>query len=326
MIGRTERREWAAAGIHDPGLQLGFHQARELNARHGKTYYLAARMLPPAKRPYVHGLYGFARYADDIVDDLDATITDAERSRQFEAWRDAFLQALAAADSRDQLVAAVTHTIGRWQIPIRYFADFLTAMAMDLTVTEYQTYADLEAYMWGSAAVIGLQMLPILGYRSQDEELARRTAADLGIAFQLTNFIRDVAEDLSRGRIYLPQESLQAAGVDRDRLVRASRRGLVDPPIRRLVQGEVERARRLYRAAEPGIELLDPSSRPCMRIAFRLYSEILDQVENADYNVFARRATVPLRRRARVAGAELFRARAVRWRRLSPADASGSVA
>src|SRR5579875_2779269 len=133
---------------------------------------------------------------------------------------------------------------------MRYIEDFLASMRSDLTVAEYPRYSDLERYMWGSGAVIGLLLLPILGTRSR--ALAEPYAADLGIAFQLTNFIRDVGEDLSRGRIYLPGEDLTLFGVDPDRL----RRGVVDGPVRRLLAYEIARTREIYRSARPGIRLL----------------------------------------------------------------------
>ena len=179
-------------------------------------------------------------------------------------------------------------TAARWDIPHSYFAEFLDSMRMDLTVNGYATYEDLLKYMWGSAAVIGLQTLPILG-RADDSvpwDQLETHAIDLGYAFQLTNFLRDVAEDLRRDRVYLPQESLDQFGVDRERL----RRGRVDEPIRNLLAWEIERARGLYRRAEPGIELLHPTSRDCLRTALVLYAAILDEIEDNDYDVFSRRA------------------------------------
>src|SRR3954452_22957656 len=170
-------------------------------------------------------------------------------------------------------------------------------MRIDLSVAAYHTYDDLARYMWGSAAVIGLEMLPVLG-RAGDEvrwDVLEQHAIDLGLAFQLTNFLRDVAEDLRRGRVYLPQESLDRFGVDRDRLAR----GRVDEPIRNLVAWEIERARGLYQRAAPGIELVHPSSRPCLRTAATLYAEILGEIERADYDVFSDRVSVgPVRRAA----------------------------
>lgn len=297
------RRELNAAGITDARLRMAYERCRVINARHGRTYYLATLLLPPAKRPHVHALYGFARYADDIVDDLDADDA-AERAGRFTAWRDDFLADVEWGASADPVRVAVMDTIRRFEIPVAYFRDFLDSMRMDLTVTAYETYEDLTRYTWGSAAVIGLEMLPILGRVSDDVEwdVLRPHAIDLGVAFQLTNFVRDIGEDFRRGRVYLPQESLRASGVDRDRLAHAVRAGRVDGPIRALLAREIERTRALYRSAAPGIDLVHPTSRDCIYTAARLYEGILDEVERADYDVFAHRVSVPPRRRLRVAG------------------------
>lgn len=310
-------RELSAAGVTDPRLRAAYQLCRRLNARHGKTYYLATLLLPPAKRPYVHALYGFARYADDMVDDLGAARETSERAGRFGAWSREFLADLERADSDDPVCRAVIDTIRRWRIPRSHFAAFLDSMRMDLAVTTYPTFDDLSRYMWGSAAVIGLQMLPILG--RADESIGwddiETHAAELGIAFQLTNFLRDIGEDLHRGRIYLPQDSLRAFGVDRGRLSWAARSGRPDVHVRGLIAAEIDRARDFYRRAAPGIELLHPTSRDCLRTAYRLYGGILDEIEAAGFNVFDRRIAVPRRRRARVAARGLIGAWTARRQR-----------
>lgn len=283
--------ELDAAGITDPALRAGYRRCRSINASHGRTYYLATLLLPPAKRPAIHALYGFARHVDDLVDEHGGV--------GFSEWCDDFLAELDWGSTSDPVRRAVIDTVERWQIPHSYFADFLDSMRMDLTVTGYATFDDLARYMWGSAAVIGLETLPVLG--RADESIGwdrlESPAIDLGYAFQLTNFLRDVAEDLRRGRVYLPQDSLDQFGVDRDRL----RRGRVDEPIRNLLAWEIERARALYRSAELGIPLVDPSSQDCLRTALTLYEGILDEIERNDYDVFSRRVSVGLARRGLVA-------------------------
>jgi phytoene synthase len=293
----TGRGELDAAGIEGAALRTSYARCRRLNAEHGKTFYLAALLLPPAKRPYVHALYGLARHVDEIVDDHSAT-TALERAARLERWSTDFLADLDWGATSDPVSRAVLDTIARWDIPVGYFADFLEAMRMDLTVVSYETYDDLARYMWGSAAVIGLEMLPVLG-RADDNtrwDEIEPYAIDLGTAFQLTNFIRDVGDDLRRGRVYLPQESLDKFGVDRDRLAR----GRVDESIRNLLAWEIERARRLYARAAPGVDLVHPTSRDCLRTAFTLYGEILTEIERADYDVFSSRVRVGALRRASV--------------------------
>jgi 15-cis-phytoene synthase len=298
--------ELAAAGITDSQLRDGYRLSRRLNARHGRTYFLATLLLPAAKRPYVNALYGFARWADDLVDDLDPTLDDDARAERFRTWSSDFLRSLENGRSDDPLVRAVIDTSRRWNIPAAHFRDFLDSMAQDLVTTEYETYADLERYMWGSAAVIGLEMLPILGRRDPQtpSSALEPYASALGQAFQLTNFIRDVGEDLDRGRIYLPQESLRRFGVDRT--VLAQRR--INQPIRDLLAFEIERTRAIYRQAEPGLDLVAATSEPCLRTAFVLYRQILDEIERADYDVFSTRAVVSQPRRLQVAGRGLVRA------------------
>jgi phytoene synthase len=292
------RRELDAAGISGAALRVSYARCRAINAEHGKTFFLATLLLPPAKRPYVHALYGFARHVDDIVDDISPAMGTAERAERLREWGDDFLADLDWGDTSDPVSRALIDTVRRWEIPTSYFADFLESMRMDLTVRSYATYDDLTRYMWGSAAVIGLQMLPILGraHAGVRWDVLESHAIELGTAFQLTNFIRDIAEDLRRGRVYLPEESLRKFGVDRDRLAR----GRVDEPIRNLLAWEIERTRRLYAKAAPGIELVHPTSQDCLRTAFTLYAEILSEIERADYDVFTRRVSVPLTRRATV--------------------------
>ena len=275
-------------------LAAAYERCRELHRRHGRTYYLATRLLPAWKRRHVHALYGFTRYADEIVDRTEA-LPPAERAALLTEWSDRFLAGLRGEPIDDPLLPAVLHTIAVFDLDLEDFGKFLRSMAMDLTVTSYATYDDLLGYMEGSAAVIGTMMLPILG--SDDRAAAREPARQLGLAFQLTNFIRDVGEDLDRGRTYLPDEHLARFGVTREELDRR----VAIPEIKSLIEYEVSVAQQHYEQAAPGIPLLHPASQACMRTAFRLYGGILDEVVAADYDVFTRRATVPNSRRAAVA-------------------------
>jgi 15-cis-phytoene synthase len=308
------RRELDAAGIHDPALRRSYERCRKLNAAHGKTYYLATLLLPAAKRPYVHALYGFARYADEIVDDLDSTLTAGEKARWLEDWGSRFLK---GEHDDVGVLPAIHDTIARWHLPMEHFEAFLDSMRMDLEVTQYQTFDDLMTYVHGSAAVIGLQMVPVLETEPGMEEIAAVYASDLGVAFQLANFIRDVGEDLARGRIYLPMDDLEAHGVTRHHL----KQGVVDARIRRLLAYEIARTREIFRSAAPGVRLLHPTSRDCIETATSLYSAILDQVEKADYQVLHQRVQVGVARRLTVAVPGLVRARAARRRPTSTASA-----
>ena len=277
-------------------LTESYELCRQLHRRHGRTYYLATRLLPDWKRRHVHALYGFARYADEIVDAMDGTPA-AARARRLRGWSDRFLAGLAGVRVDDPVLPAVLHTLEVFQLDRDDFAAFLRSMAMDLTVTTYATYDDLLDYMAGSAAAIGTMMLPVLG--AADLDAAREPARQLGLAFQLTNFIRDVPEDLDRGRVYLP-----LADLDRFRVRPADLRRPTDP-VRELIAFEVGRAREHYRRAAPGIAMLSRGSQPCIRTAYQLYGGILDEIVAAGYDVCTRRATVPVAKRLAVAARNL---------------------
>jgi 15-cis-phytoene synthase len=285
-------------------LGAAYERCRQLHARHGRTYYLATLLLPRWKRRHVHALYGFVRYADEIVDDLASTLDRAGQAAELAAWGRRFLAGLRGVPTDDPVLPAVIHTVRAFDLDVGDFERFLASMAMDLERDGYATYQDLCGYMEGSAAVIGTMMAPIL--ESADPPAAREHARQLGLAFQLTNFLRDVAEDLERGRVYLPQADLERFGVTRADLAAE----VAGPNVAELLAFEVGRARAHYAAAEPGIELLAPSSRPCIRVAFDLYGGILDEIERAGYQVLDRRVRVPRRRRAAVAGRHLMAARA----------------
>ena len=281
-------------------LAASYELCRRLNARHGRTYYFATRFLPRERRHHVHALYGFARYADDLVDHFDLDWPPQRRASELRAWSDEFLSALACGRTADPVLRAVIATVDELGIAHDDLRAFLRSMAMDLTVTRYATWDDLQEYVYGSAAVIGAMMLPVLGARHPD---ARARAMDLGVAFQLTNFLRDVAEDWDRGRIYLPLEDLTRFGVTEDDFARRR----VTPAMRRLLAFEAARARALYRRAEDGWGMLEPRSQACIRIAHRCYGEILDALAAADWQVFTHRAHVPTRRKLAIAARELAR-------------------
>jgi phytoene synthase len=297
--------ELDAAGIVGAELRASYEECKRLNSLHGKTYYLATLLLPAAKRPFVHALYGFARYADEIVDDLESTLTLDEKAEALKNWGEGVLKDLQAGESKDAIGMALADTVRRFNIPIEYFESFMHSMTMDLTVSEYQTFDDLMEYVYGSASVIGLQMLPILGALSPD---AYPLAEKLGTAFQLANFIRDVGEDLDRGRIYLPIKELESHGVTWEML----NQRVVTPQIRSALKEQIERVRRLQREADAGIHLLEPSSRPCIEAASELYCGIVDEVEKIDYQIFTERAKTSQWRRAKVALPALVRAIAAR--------------
>ncbi len=279
-------------------LAAGYAECARLTRAHGTTYYWGALLLPPGARRHVHAIYALCRLADDIVDAPGATTVAGPATRAALAgFRARFEAALAGRPTGDAVLAAVAHTITTRHIDPECFDRFFDAMAMDLEISSYQTFDDLCGYMEGSAAVIGEMMLPVLEPTSPR---ARRPARALGLAFQLTNFLRDVGEDLDRGRVYLPQADLQRFGADP-----ARRR--VDAPWRAVMRFEIERNRRLYREAAAGIAHLPPASARCVATAHTLYSRILGRIEARDYDVFSGRARVPTAAKAATAAVTLLR-------------------
>jgi len=307
--------ELDAAGVRDPSLRESYRRCRAINARDGKTFFLATRLLAPRQRPAVHALYGFARRADDILDDLDPAQDVEARTQQLQLLSTQLFNRLVERGpcGDDPTLTAVVHTARKYDIDWDLFDDFLASMRMDLTVTDYPDRPALERYMYGSAEVIGLQLLPILGTVGPREEAAPHAAA-LGKAFQLTNFIRDVDEDLQRGRVYLPADELAAHGVDRELLgwCQANRR--TDPRVRRALVEQLAITRGVYQQARAGIAMVMPASRPCVEAALTLYSEILDRVEDIDYAIFGQRATVGKPRKLAVAAGGITRAWGARLR------------
>ncbi len=290
--------ELTAAGIVDPKLRASYQECKRLNSIHGKTYYLATLLLPPAKRPHVHALYGFARYADEIVDDLASNLTLDEKALLLKKWSNQVLSDIKSGSSNDPIAAAVVDTTSRFKIPIAHFEAFLHSMNMDLSVRQYQTYEDLNEYVYGSAAVIGLQMVSVLGTISPDAVTSANEAAEkLGIAFQLANFIRDVGEDLDRGRVYLPMTELEAHGVNRQMLEER----VITPQIKSALKEQIQRVRRLQNESTAGIKLLTPGARECIQAAGQLYCGIVDEVEKIDYQIFTKRAKTSNWRRTKVA-------------------------
>ena len=298
--------ELKAAGITDSELRNSYLECKRLNNLHGKTYFLATKLLPPAKRPFVHALYGFARYADEIVDDLASTLSENEKADALKNWGSEVLANIKSGKSNDHIGAALVDTVNRFSIPISYFEAFLHSMTMDLTVTEYHTYEDLYEYVYGSAAVIGLQMVPILGTISKESMTEANIAAEkLGTAFQLANFIRDIGEDLTRGRVYLPVTELQSHGVTREMLEAR----IVTPQIKNALKEQIQRVRRLQAEAKVGINLLSAESRACIEAASELYCGIVDEVEKIDYQIFDKRAKTSNWRRLKVAFPAYIKAR-----------------
>jgi 15-cis-phytoene synthase len=287
-------------------LDAAYRHCAQIAARHGKSYHLATRLLTSDRRPAVHALYAAARTADDLVD-----VPGADPAGDLAEWSRSVLAELDAGWSDDPVRLALVHTYRRHDIAVEHLVDFLAAMTSDLEVDSYPDMAALDRYMWGSASVIGLQVLPVLGTaRGVAREEAAPHAIALGEAFQLTNFLRDVAEDIDRGRVYLPADAMAAHGVTREQLAQKRH----DARFAALMREMVAVVRRRYDDAAPGTRLLAPESRDCVRAATALYGGILTEIERADYRVLDGRVSVSRPRRLAVFARRLTAAQLARVR------------
>jgi len=277
-----------------PTTARGARACRRLTRHHARTFYFASHCLPRATRAHAYAVYGFCRWADNGVDDARDR---AEATARLAHARDTLDLAYSAEPTIPPGLLAFRATVRERSIPRHLFDDLLDGMAMDLSIGRYPDFPSLERYCYRVAGVVGLMMTHIFGFR---DRRCLPNAVALGIAMQLTNILRDVAEDLGRGRIYLPQDELAAFGVGETQLAE----GRVDANFRALIRFQIARARRLYAEAEPGIpHLIGDTSRLTVRLMGRLYAGILDAIERQDGDVFRARAHVPLPRKVRTLAA-----------------------
>ncbi len=277
-------------------LEAGYAECARLTRAYGTTYYWGTALLPVPQRRHVYAVYALCRLADDIVDAEGATTGDVAATAAALAGFRARFDAALSGDPPDAVLAAIAHTVRETGIDTECFDRFFGAMAMDLSLTCYATWDDLCGYMEGSAAVIGEMMLPVLQPLTPD---ALEPARALGFAFQLTNFLRDVGEDLDRGRVYLPAADLARFGAD-------PWRRTVDQSWRDAMAFEIARNRELYALARTGLAMLPPASARCVGTALDLYAQILERIEARDYDVFSGRARVPTWRKAVTAAGALL--------------------
>lgn len=252
---------------------------RRLHRQYGTTYYFATSRFRPATRRRVHALYGFVRVPDEWVDN-----PQDDPIPRLRAYHEDLICALEGGRAHHPALRAFGDVARACGMAPDEPLCFLDAMAMDLTVVRYPTYAHLEDYMRGSAAAVGMMMCDVLD--AGDDPTMRAAARALGNAMQLTNFLRDVREDAARGRIYLPQEELAAFGVGEDEILD----GRMSDRFAALARFQVERARGLYAQADAGIPMLPLEARKAVRLARVLYSRILDRIEQRNYDVFGGRA------------------------------------
>ncbi len=252
-----------------------YEECRLITKREAKNFFYAFITLPPHKRRAIYAAYAFCRHCDDAVDQEMAPEKKPEILRQLRGNLDA-----AYGGSPDGPVfTALAHAAETYDIPAQYFHDVINGVEMDLTKNRYQTFEELKLYCYRVASVVGLICIQIFGYR---DPVARQYAVDLGLAMQLTNILRDVQEDLERGRIYLPREDLDRFGYTEEELGRA----VTNDALRGLMTFQAQRAREYFRQGGKLMPYLSPRSRACPAVLAQLYSHILDRIEANGFNVF----------------------------------------
>ena len=270
----------------DGGLSLAesYDLCRRVQKAHSRTYYFSTRLFPAEVRPRVHALYAFMRYADEIVDTPHDLPLEAQLSI-LEDFEEETMASVSGEEVPNPVLRAYADTVRSCGIDPETITAFFESMKMDTRVFRYPTYEDLEVYTYGSAAVVGLMMCRVVGAA---EGKADVHAEALGVAMQLSNFLRDVGEDWRRGRVYLPLEDLERFEYTERDLAS----GVVDERFVSLMRFEIERARKLYEIADDGMAYIPRGRRFPVIVARKLYAAILDRIEAQGYDVFSRRAQV----------------------------------
>ncbi|HWR00630.1 MAG TPA: phytoene/squalene synthase family protein [Chlorobaculum sp.] len=278
--------------FQDAGKKLSLSNAydycRQITKHHAKTFYMATRFLPKRQQNPIFAMYALLRTVDDLVDLAEdklsnGQLTRDEINRSIADWKTRLYECYEGTNLNDPILMAWQDTIRQYAIPIELPLDLIDGVAMDIDFTTFETFDELYIYCYKVASVVGLMTAEIFGY---SDRKALQHAIDLGIAMQLTNILRDVGEDVDRGRIYLPMEDLRRFSYSQDEFMHKT----MNDNFVRLMKFQIERARRYYESAEQGIPMLEKNSRMAVEISSRNYSEILKAIEENGYDVFSQRA------------------------------------
>lgn len=285
---KTSFHKAVISEIEDTKLRFAYSHCRSITRIHAKTFYMATRFLPYHKQRSIFAIYGLCRTLDDIVDESPAMIYQNKRSKKqiidsLEKFRVQLISAYRGMEQKNSVLIAFADVLNRYQISLEYPLTLLDGVKMDLVKNRYKNFDELYEYSYKVASVVGLMTTEVFGYKNPQ---AVDYAIDLGIAMQLTNILRDVGEDLSKNRIYLPKEDLNQFGLtEKDLFQRELSANFVE-----LMKFQIERAREYYHRADKGIPMLEKDSRLPVLLARENYSRILDKIEENQYQVFNQRA------------------------------------
>ncbi len=284
-------------------LSRAYAVCRAIARREARNFYYAFIALPERRRNAICAIYAFMRQADDISD--DETQPCETRRERLGRWLADWHAACESGRTDDPVFRAALDATRQFAIPLKLLDELVAGTAMDLNraVTDapdtYATFADLYRYCYLVASVVGLVCIRIFGY---SDPAAEKLAEETGVAFQLTNILRDVAEDAARNRVYLPLEDLARHEVSLDALLNRKMGAPPDANERAVLEEIAGRAEEFYRSAQKLVPLIDEESRPALRVLVKIYHALLERIQDADYDVFSRRASVPVARRMMIAG------------------------
>ncbi len=283
------------------GLAASYAHCAHVARTQARNFYYSFLTLSQERRAAMCAIYAFMRYSDDVSDDA---AEDGVKSREIARWRTALDRAFCG-DYGDSLILPAFHdTVRRYKIPARYFHELIDGTEMDLTKTRYDTFEELHHYCYRVASVVGFVCIHVWGFDAA-EGRALAYAEDCGLAFQLTNILRDVREDAERGRIYLPQEDLRRFDVSEEDLANGS----LNDNFRSLMRFEVDRAKQYYQRAGHLAPLVHAAGRPTLTIMMKIYRGILDSIERNNYDVHTRRARVSTSRKLGILAAAWLQSR-----------------
>lgn len=281
--------------------KVAFEHARQLTAHHSKSFYLSTRLLPEQKQWATYALYGFCRYADNLIDNPRQRSAD-ELRREIWYLSEELRIAYRTGESEHPILQPFILTAREYEIPEQYPQELLKGVEMDVRLSRYKTFDDLYLFAYRVAGVVGIMMTYVLGYQTED---AFQSAEKLGIAMQLTNILRDVKEDIERGRIYLPQEEMRAFSLREPQI----QSGTMSAEMREMMKFQVRRAHRYYEEAQPGIQLLEKNAQFAIYAASKIYRGILSKIEARGYNPFLERVHVPKTQKLQILIGEIVRTR-----------------
>ena len=251
-----------------------------------RNFYYSFVLLPDAERKAMCAIYAFMRRADDIADDHKTPLQ--ERRAQLSDWRGKLLEALRGGPCNDRVLPAFQDTVRRYRIPEEYFLDLIDGMESDLSVPRYLSFEDLYRYCYQAAAVVGLATIHVLGF---DSRQALPLAEKCGIAFQLTNILRDIREDAALGRVYFPESELERFGLSPGELLDGQVR-TSEVQFQRFMEFQWHRAEGYYEEAAPLLSMVRPTSRPALWAMVAIYRRLLQRIRQSGYNVLEQRVRV----------------------------------